>query len=330
LVDKCISISKDDWDSYERSWNYSSNYLVRISDKNSLLKILYKKYYEKCEIEFEKLKTYEEKINKIFINVYELYNEIDCNILNSEITIRVISKIEAITELISYAVGCMFGRYSLDQEGILYTGGKFDESKYKSFKVDLDNVIPINDNNYFMDDIVVKFKEFIRVAFGEKTLYENLDYIAETLGKRNTETSEETIRRYFTNDFYKDHVKTYQKRPIYWLLDSGKANGFKCLIYMHRYDENLLAKIRIDYLHKIQKTLESEYEKVKFDLTGELDSEKRKKLLNIQNDLSKKLTEIRDFDDKLSHLALQKINIDLDDGVVVNYNKFKAILGEIK
>ena len=150
----------------------------------------------------------------------------------------------------------MFGRYSLDQDGLVYAGGDFDHSKYKIFKADKGNVIPINDNNYFMDDIVVKFKEFIKVAFGEEKLHENLEYIADVLGKRNTETSEDTIRRYFINGFYKDHLKIYKKRPIYWLFDSGKANGFKCLIYMHRYEENLAAKIRIDYLHKIQRVFE--------------------------------------------------------------------------
>lgn len=224
----------------------------------------------------------------------------------------------------------MFGRYSLDENGLIYAGGKFDETKYKKFKVDLDNIIPITDEAYFDDDIVQRFKDFIEVCYGKKTLNENIDFIAETLGKKGTETSEETIRRYFVNDFFNDHVKMYQKRPIYWLLDSGKKNGFKALIYMHRYNENLIPKARLDYLHRVQTTYEKLLSDVNYKLTTDLSMVDKKDAQKRQADLNAKLQEIKEYDEKIAHIANQRISIDLDDGVKVNYEKFKDILGRIK
>ena len=199
-----------------------------------------------------------------------------------------------------------------------------------SFEVDNDNVIPITDEPYFEDDIVERFKEFIRVVYGKETLNENLDYIAETLGKKGTETSEDTIRRYFVNDFFKDHVKTYQKRPIYWLFDSGKKNGFKALIYMHRYNENLVPKIRLDYLHRMQTTYENLLSDINYKLSTDLSMTEKKEAQKRQVELNAKLQEIKEYDEKIAHIANQKIKIDLDDGVKVNYNKFKEILARIK
>ena len=224
----------------------------------------------------------------------------------------------------------MLGRYSLDEDGIVYAGGEFDENKYKKFKTDSDNIIPITDEAYFDDDIVQRFKQFIEIVFGKETLNENLDFIAETLGKKGTETSEETIRRYFVNDFFNDHCKIYQKRPIYWLLDSGKKNGFKALIYMHRYNENLIPKARLDYLHRVQTTYEKLLSDVNYKLTMDLSMTDKKEALKRQTDLNAKLQEIKEYDEKIAHIANQKISIDLDDGVKVNYEKFKDILAKIK
>ena len=254
---------------------------------------------------------------------------------DKDITIRQANKDREIKSLISYAVGCMFGRYSLDESGLVYAGGEFDFNRYKTYKVDIDNIIPITDDGYFNDDIVERFKKFIEVVYGKETLNENIDYIAETLGKKGTETSEDTIRRYFVNDFFNDHCELCSvigsgKRPIYWLFDSGKKNGFKALIYMHRYNENLIPKVRLDYLHKLQTTYEKLLTDVNYKLTTDLSMQEKKMAQLKQTELNAKLQEIREYDEKIAHIANQRISIDLDDGVIVNYDKFKDILAKIK
>lgn len=368
IVDNNINISKDDWDSFETSWDFKGHPLIKnmtgqyirdLNEKpNFYLFSVFDDWKRKTEIRFNKLKENEEKLNEIFIDIYGLKDELTPEVENKDITIRKADKEREIKSLISYAVGCMFGRYSLDKEGLIYAGGDFDEiykkckktdggwagvslSNYKvlndngqeidlSFEVDNDNIIPITDEAYFSDDIVERFKTFINVVYGEKTLNENLDFIAETLGKKGTETSEDTIRRYFVNDFFNDHVKTYQKRPIYWLFDSGKKNGIKALVYMHRYNENLIPKVRLDYLHRMQTTYENLLTDVNDKLTSELSMTDKKEAQKRQADLNAKLQEIREYDEKIAHIANQRISIDLDDGVKVNYDKFKDILAKIK
>lgn len=363
-----IKISKEDWDSFETSWDFKGHPLIKnmtgqyirdLNEKpNFYLFSVFDDWNHKTEIRFNKLKENEEKLNEIFIDIYGLKDELTSEVDDKDITIRKADKEREIKSLISYAVGCMFGRYSLDKEGLIYAGGDFDEiykkckktnggwagvslSNYKvlndngqeidlSFEVDNDNVIPITDEAYFSDDIVERFKTFISVVYGEKTLNENLDFIAETLGKKGTETSEDTIRRYFVNDFFNDHVKTYQKRPIYWLFDSGKKNGFKALVYMHRYNENLIPKVRLDYLHRMQTTYEKLLADVNDKLTSELSMTDKKESQKRQADLNAKLQEIKEYDEKIAHIANQRISIDLDDGVKVNYDKFKDILAKIK
>lgn len=364
----CINIEQEDWDSFETSWDFKGHSLIKnmtgqyirdLNEKpNFYLFSVFDDWNHKTEIRFNKLKENEEKLNEIFIDIYGLKDELTPEVEDKDITIRKADMEREIKSLISYAVGCMFGRYSLDKEGLIYAGGDFDEiykkckkteegwagvslSNYKvlndngqeidlSFEVDNDNVIPITDEAYFSDDIVERFKTFISVVYGEKTLNENLDFIAETLGKKGTETSEDTIRRYFVNDFFNDHVKTYQKRPIYWLFDSGKKNGFKALVYMHRYNENLIPKVRLDYLHRMQTTYEKLLVDVNDKLTSELSMTDKKEAQKRQADLNAKLQEIREYDEKIAHIANQRISIDLDDGVKVNYDKFKDILAKIK
>ena len=379
LVKENIYLSKEDWDSFETSWNFKKHPLImgynkkkpyvmkEIKDEKTgvfltkvsgTLELSYAKWKKQCDENFEKLKKNEEELNKIFIDIYGLQDELTPEEEDKDVTIRKADQAREIKSLISYAVGCMFGRYSLEKDGLIYAGGDFDKvyKKYKnedggwegaslanytvlndngkeidlSFEVDNDNVIPITDKAYFGDDIVERFKKFISVVYGKETLNENLDFIAETLGKKGTETSEETIRRYFVNDFFKDHVKIYQKRPIYWLFDSGKKNGFKALIYMHRYNENLVPKIRLDYLHRMQTTYEKLLSDINYKLTTELSMTDKKEAQKRQADLNSKLQEIKEYDEKIAHIANQRIKIDLDDGVKVNYAKFQDILAKIK
>ena len=333
LVDENINISINEWNSFETSWNFMSNPLIQIIKENNISCNLERSWYlysAKCNEQFEHLKKNEETLNEIFIDIYNLEDELNPNIDDKDITFRKPDKIRDIKNLISYAVGCMFGRYSLDKDGLVYAGGDFDENNYKTFKADTDNIIPITDEAYFSDDIVDRFKDFIEVVYGKETLNANLDFIAETLGKKGTETSEETIRRYFLNDFYSDHIKMYQKKPIYWLFDSGKKNGFKALIYMHRYNENTVPKVRLDYLHRVQNTYDKLLTDVNYRLTTELSVSDKKIAQNRQANLNAKLQEITAYDEKIAHIANQRISIDLDDGVTANYSKFANILAKIK
>ncbi len=329
LVTENIEISRNEWNSFENSWDFKINPLVELANKNNnncLLKDIFANYETFSDMEYLKLKNNEEKLNNIInttLNISETLAE-------DNITLRRAEKLRDICLLISYAVGCMFGRYSLDTDGLIYAGGEFDERKYLKFKADSDNIIPITDEVYFDDDIVQRFKHFIELVFGKETLNENLDFVAETLGKKGTETSEESIRRYFVNDFFYDHVKMYQKRPIYWLLDSGKKNAFKALIYMHRYNDNLVPKARLDYLHRVQTTYEKLLSDVNYKLTMDLSMTDKKEAQKRQANLSAKLQEVKEYDEKIAHIANQRISIDLDDGVKVNYEKFKEILAKIK
>ena len=379
IVKNNLEISKKDWNSFETSWDFKKHPLIMGYNKerpyvmkeiknektgvfltkvSGTLEFSYAKWKKQCDQNFEQLKQKEEELNKIFIDIYGLQDELTPEEEDKDVTIRKADQEREIKSLISYAVGCMFGRYSLEKDGLIYAGGDFDKvyKKHKkddggwagaslanytvlndngkeidlSFEVDNDNVIPITDEAYFGDDIVERFKKFISVAYGKETLNENLDFIAETLGKKGTETSEDTIRRYFVNDFFNDHVKIYQKKPIYWLFDSGKKNGFKALIYMHRYNENLVPKIRLDYLHRMQTTYEKLLSDINYKLTTELSMTDKKETQKRQADLNAKLQEIKEYDEKIAHIANQRISIDLDDGVKVNYEKFKDILAKIK
>lgn len=320
-----ISIATSEWNSFETSWDFKRQHLLNYNNFKTIENAFetWSGYTKKC---FEELKKNEEEINRIFIDIYDLKNEISPEIEDKDVTIRRSDRVRDIKSFISYAVGCVFGRYSLDEEGLIYAGGQFNPDRYKTFKLDIDNVIPITDDEYFEDDIVSRFVEFVKITFSEETLEENLDYIADTLGKKGNETSRQTIRRYFLKDFYKDHLQTYQKRPIYWLFDSGKNDGFKALIYMHRYDIGTVATVRTDYLHLLQRKYEAEVNRL--DMTIENDNasprektEARKKKEKIQ----KQILECAQYDQVIAHVANQKISIDLDDGVAVNYAKFQGV-----
>ena len=247
IVTTNIQISKSDWDSYESSWDFQHHPLLC---KVSTIAEAFDQWQDECDDRFNQLKANEEELNRIFIDIYGLQDELTPEVEDKDVTVRKAELGRDIRSFISYAVGCMFGRYSLDVDGLAYAGGEWDASKYASFAADKDNIIPICDDEYFEDDIVGLFVEFVKTVYGADTLDENLKFIANALGGKGQ--PKDVIRNYFLNDFYKDHCKIYQKRPIYWLFDSGKKNGFKALIYMHRYQPDTIARIRTDYVHEQQ------------------------------------------------------------------------------
>ena len=276
-----------------------------------------------CDDRFNRLKANEEELNRIFIEIYGLQEELSPEVEDKDVTVRRADLQREIRSLISYAVGCMFGRYSLDVEGLAYAGGEWDDSKYSTFIPDDDNCIPITDEAFFEDDIVGRFVEFVRVVYGDDTLEENLKFVADALGGKG-KTSREVIRNYFLSDFMKDHMKVYHKLPIYWQFDSGKQNGFKALVYMHRWNADTIGNMRVEYLHKMQRVYESEIARMQeiidsSDKGREISAAEKRK-----NKLMKQLKETKDYDARIAHLALSRIDIDLDDGVKVNYEKVQT------
>ena len=356
LSDDCIAKEKSDWDSYETSWDFKRNplvvssipavfgaehcgkYVTRLEDH-------YYAWKNECKERFENLQINEEELNRIFIDIYGLQDELTPDVADKDVTVHrvfdskddvpesmkgsnyVRTMRDEIVSLISYAVGCMFGRYSLDVDGLAYAGGEWDASKYKTIIPDSDNIIPICDDEYFDDDITGRFVEFVRKVYGDDTLEENLKFVADALGGKGT--PREVIRSYFLNDFYADHLKTYQKRPIYWLFDSGKKNGFKALIYMHRYQSDLLARMRTDYVHEQQERYRTQLSMLEDSAQSAAASDRVKLNKQIEK-LRAQEVEIRSYEEKIHHLADQMIAIDLDDGVKVNYEKFKDVLAKIK
>ena len=268
-------------------------------------------------------------MNRIFIDIYGLQDELTPEVEDKDVTVRKADLQRDIKSLISYAVGCMFGRYSLNEEGLIYAGGEWDGSRYTTFQPDKDNIIPITDEEYFEDDIVSRFCDWLKTAFGTKSFDTNMDFIANALGNKG-DTSREVIRNYFLNDFFKDHCNTYSvtgsgKRPIYWLFDSGKQNGFKALIYMHRYDADTVGRVRTDYLHKAQKYVETAMQSAQYTLDNASSSSEKSKATKSITKYTKQLAEMQIYDEAIAHIANQRIEIDLDDGVKVNYVKFQGV-----
>ncbi|MGG0236535.1 BREX-1 system adenine-specific DNA-methyltransferase PglX [Bacillus tropicus] len=325
LTKENIAISQLDWSLFETSWDFKSHPILKYKKSSQTLEQVFEDWNLIVEEKFNKLKENEEELNRIFIEIYGLQEELAYEIDGKDITIRKVDTERDIKSFISYAVGCMFGRYSLDQEGLVFAGGDFDKSKYQTFKATVNNIIPITDDEYFEDDIVSRFIEFIRVTFNEDTLEENLDFIAEALNKKTNETSRQCIRRYFLKDFFKDHMKTYQKRPIYWLFDSGKNDGFKALIYMHRYDVGTVAQVRTDYLHTLQRKYEAEIARRDVLVESDAPAKDKTRAKKEKEKLRKQLLECQQYDQVIAHVANQKIAIDLDDGVKINYVKFQNV-----
>ena len=324
-VKHCIDGSNAEWDSFEISWDFKKHPLLR---NVSTISEAFTQWQSECDDRFNQLKANEEELNRIFIDIYGLQDELTPEVEDKDVTVRKADLQRDIKSLLSYAVGCMFGRYSLDVEGLAYAGGEWDSSKYQSYIPDADNVIPITDEEYLDDDIVSRLCAWLKAVYGADTLEENLDYIAKALGNKGS-TSREIIRNYFLNDFFRDHCQTYSvtgsgKRPIYWLFDSGKQNGFKALVYLHRYTPDTIGNLRIDYLHKMQRVYESEINRMQ-DMMDHSENAREVATAGKRKDkLAKQLKECREYDEKISHLALSRIELDLDDGVKVNYRKLQT------
>ena len=338
LVSENIEKAKTDWDSFETSWDFTTHPLVRcasfsmkemaedrdhhITDMN-YIEEAFVNWSNECYLRFTQLKENEEKLNRIFIDIYGLQDELTPEVEDKDVTVRKADLQREIKSLISYAVGCMLGRYSLDAPGLAYAGGEWDSTKYSTFIPDADNCLPITDEEYFEDDIVGRFVKFIETVYGKDTLEDNLDFIAKALGNKGN-TSREVIRNYFLNDFIKDHIKIYQKRPIYWLYDSGKQNGFKALVYMHRYNVDTTGNMRVEYLHRMQHVYEKELERMQEVIDNSRDNKEISAATKRKEKLQKQLKETKEYDAKVAHLALSRIGIDLDDGVKVNYEKVQT------
>ena len=361
-----IDMSKDDWDSFETSWDFKKHPLVKLrmagayawGNNAPAMKIVsaYKAWEETCEGRFQKLKANEEELNRIFIDIYGLQDELTPEVEDKDVTVRKADLQRDIKSLLSYAVGCMFGRYSIYKDGLLFAGEPYSlqafadklndrpgtisaeelQRTYRNegvavdemFFPDADNVIPITDEEYLDDDIVARLCDWLKVVYGADTLEANLDYIAKALGNKGS-TSQEIIRNYFLNDFFKDHCQTYSvtgsgKRPIYWLFDSGKQNGFKALVYLHRYTPDTIGNLRIDYLHKMQRVYESEINRMQDMMDHSGNAREVAAASKRKDKLAKQLKECREYDEKISHLALSRIELDLDDGVKVNYRKLQT------
>ena len=376
IVRENISIAKQDWDSFETSWDFAQHPLIRcasfsmeemqkdkkkhICDMN-YIREAYTNWENECFVRFNQLKSNEEELNRIFIDIYGLQNELTPDVEDKDVTVRKSDLERDIRSFISYAVGCMFGRYSLEKEGLIFAGGDIKETyayyggtfadtsniqldgKYTfgelgtpfyylpvegknpldCWKVDADNIIPITDEEYFADDIVNRFAEFVKAVYGEETLEENLEFIANTLGNKG-DSPRDIIRNYFLKDFYKDHIKVFQKRPIYWLFDSGRQNGFKALIYMHRYNVDTIGNLRVDYLHRMERIYESEINQMQDVIDNSDNAREATAASKRKEKLQKQLKECQEYDEKIGHLALSRIEIDLDDGVKVNYEKVQT------
>ena len=335
LVSQNIALSKADWDSFETSWDFTRHPFIKAITKyphmmdvgNIYLAECYDIWAGECEERFEKLKANEEELNRIFIDIYGLQDELTPEVEDKDVTVRRADLGRDVRSFISYAVGCMFGRYSPTFDGLAYAGGTWEDGKYNIYKPDADGIIPICDDEYFEDDMMGRFVEFVRVVYGDSSLEDNLRFIANALGGKGQ--PKEVIRNYFLNDFYADHCKIYQKRPIYWLFDSGKKNGFKCLIYMHRYQPDTIARIRTDYVHEQQArydTAEKELEQRVAKASGS----ERVKLSNQWKKIHAQAQEIHEYEEKIHSLADRMIKLDLDDGVKHNYEIFKDVLAKIK
>lgn len=353
MTENCIQISRADWDSFETSWDFKKHPLLR---NVSTISEAFTQWQAECEERFNQLKANEEELNRIFIDIYGLQDELTPEVEDKDVTVRKADLQRDIKSLLSYAVGCMFGRYSIYKDGLLFAGEPYSlqafadklndrpgtisaeelQRAYRNegvvvdemFFPDADNVIPITDEEYLDDDIVSRLCAWLKAVYGADTLEANLDYIAKALGNKGS-TSREIIRNYFLNDFFKDHCQTYSvtgsgKRPIYWLFDSGKQNGFKALIYLHRYTPDTIGNLRVDYLHKMQRVYESEIGRMQDMIDHSTNSREVAVSTKRKEKLQKQLKECRDYDEMIAHLALNRIELDLDDGVKVNYRKIQT------
>lgn len=325
-VQKLLTVSQSDWDSFETSWDFKVHPLVK--NHVSTISEAYNLWSNECEERFNTLKSNEEELNRIFIDIYGLQDELDPYVEDKDVTVRKADLVHDVKSFISYAVGCMFGRYSLDTEGLAYAGGKWDSSKYSTFIPDADDIIPICDEEYFEDDIVTRFVEFVRAVYGSDTLEDNLSFIANALGGKGA--PRDVLRNYFLNDFFTDHCKIYQKRPIYWLFDSGKKNGFKALVYIHRYTPDLIARMRTGYIHPQQARYRTQVELLQSQIDEASSTSEKVKLSKQLKKINEQLLELNKYEEVVHHWADKMEPMDLDDGVKANYAKFQELMAKIK
>nr|WP_268886775.1 BREX-1 system adenine-specific DNA-methyltransferase PglX [Lacticaseibacillus rhamnosus] len=328
-VGSVVRIEKDEWDETERSWDMNRNILnkeIAEHHRNWTVEAAFNQWKEEADKRFKQLKANEEELNRIFIDLYGLQDELAPEEEDKDVSVRRADLTRDIKSFMSYFVGCVFGRYSIDTPGLAYAGGDWNDSKYKTFLPNEDNVIVLTDDDYFGDnrDVVNRFKEFLSTTFGAEHLDENMQFIADALGKRGS-NSEEIIRAYLRDDFFKkDHLSTYQKRPIYWELNSGRNGGFKALMYLHRYDKNTMAMIRTKYLHPLQEAYERRLDQLKSFEANEQQTRQKNAIKKQITTITKQLNELVKYDEKLQHVANLHIDLDLDDGVLVNHAKAQA------
>ncbi|MFW2067796.1 BREX-1 system adenine-specific DNA-methyltransferase PglX [Acinetobacter johnsonii] len=328
---KPIDIAKIDWDSYETSWDFTQNPIIRTGQPN--LEQAFNTWQQQNADAVAEMKRLEEENNKLFIDAYGLQDELTPDVPDEQITLTRADREKDSQRLVSYALGCMMGRYSLDEPGLIYAHAgnqDFDASRYQTFPADADGIIPLTEMHWFEDDATHRIQEFLTAVWGKDTLDANMQWLAESLDKKASETAEDTIRRYLASKFYKDHMQTYKKRPIYWLFSSGKQGAFQALVYLHRYNESTLARMRTEYVMPLISKMAAyanslETAKESSDSAAEI-----KRIEKKLQDLHKQQAELSSFEEKLRHYADQRITLDLDDGVKVNYGKFGDLLAEVK
>jgi len=330
---ECISISRDDWNSNEVAIDFESLCLL---PRSAGIENIAQSWINMSRIQdqlLSRVRQLEEKSNKIFIEIFDLSEELSSEVLEDQITLTRADREKDCQRLISYVIGCMMGRYSLDEPGLIYAHAGnvgFDPSRYARFPADADGILPITDEHWFEDDAPARVREFLQTVWGPDTLAENLAWLAESLGTKGSETPEETIRRYIADKFYKDHLQTYKKRPIYWCFSSGRQKAFQCLVYLHRYHAGTLARMRMEYVVPLQSKMAARIDSLADDIQAASSSAQAKRLQKERDTLTKQLEELRRFDEQLRHYADQRIALDLDDGVKVNYGKFGDLLAEVK
>lgn len=333
IVENAIDLSSSDWNFFEIAWNFKSLPILSDGIKQTSAQTSYSAWQDQCDSNIQTMKKLEEENNRLFIEAYGLQDELTPDVPEKQITLARADREEDIKRLISYAIGCMMGRYSLAEEGLIYANSGnegFDPSRYGNFPADDDGIIPITDTEWFDDDATVRFEEFLKVAWSTKTLKENLKFIGDSLANNGGNDPLKTIRNYLSRGFYKDHLKTYKKRPIYWLFSSGKQRAFECLVYLHRYKEDTLARMRTEYVTPLQSRMSARINQLGGDVDSASSSAERNRKQKEKDKLVKQLEELRAFDEELRHYADQRITLDLDDGVKINYGKFGNLLAETK
>ncbi|MEG6547004.1 BREX-1 system adenine-specific DNA-methyltransferase PglX [Acinetobacter bereziniae] len=330
-VRRCVLLSKGDWDSYENSWDFNQNPIIRMGQPN--LEQAFNTWQQQNDDAVAEMKRLEEENNKLFIDAYGLQDELTPDVPDEQITLTRADREKDSQRLVSYAIGCMMGRYSLDESGLIYAHAgnqDFDASRYQTFPADADGIIPLTEMHWFEDDATHRIQEFLTAVWGKDTLDANMQWLAESLDKKASETAEDTIRRYLASKFYKDHMQTYKKRPIYWLFSSGKQGAFQALVYLHRYNESTLARMRTEYVMPLISKMSAMANSLESEIENSDSAAEIKRIEKKLQELHKQQAELSTFEEKLRHYADQRIRLDLDDGVKVNYGKFGDLLAEVK